>query len=283
MALAPDGPRRLATWRGRLARRERGDAKERISPLGVFVNGATLPVDCFAAGWPAWLASAVAGLYDADVGAADEAVAAESWLTNVAAVLARPLDREAARRRLFVTLLRALHNCDRSGATPAIIALHERALHGDPPMVTEWRAAVASLRIQRGDEGEPDEPSSVGPTVASVMLGAHESTDCRPDASPVLAAARVESTAICVEAAAEAAAWDIAGGTPERAEHDATLTIADLCTLALSVLAGEDLGPRARPRERANAGMAAGRSARCAQREALLGALRDSAAQAVRP
>ena len=167
----------------------------------------------------------------------------------------KPLRYVQARRRFFISLLRAIEDCDPSGVTSETASLHERALHGHSPAAAEWRRATGAC-----------------------------AGDTRPAAYPAAGCARgrpgvgpdrpTGSTAACAEAAAEAAAWEIADIMPDGAEHDATLLLADLCVQAVSLCAGERLGQRVRPFERANAAMLAGRCARAGQRKALLAALR---------
>ena len=127
--------------------------------LGALVPGATEIDDCVTAGWPRWLAGWVRKLYDAEPRTLGQWTA-DTWAADLATVVARPVDYNAAHQRFMIALVSRLAASDPTGRrgryrrfaalcimTPQsarrcnqAISIYERALAGDSDAASETRS-----------------------------------------------------------------------------------------------------------------------------------------------
>ena len=124
---------------------------EAVCMMSALVPGARSTEDCETAGWPAWLAELCVSLYDADVGADDEQIAADRWAYQVAEAIALPLDYKRARHLFFIAVLQRVEHLDTADVVRPVIALHERAMTPDEPDDSEWDAARDDARDDARD------------------------------------------------------------------------------------------------------------------------------------
>ena len=137
--IAPNAEAHLDAVRPILRRGEWGDGVKAVCLMSAFVPGAKSFGDCVTAGWPEWLASLTATLYDADVGADDEKAEADRWAYRMAAVISRPINLVQAQHRFLIATLAPLVSL--SPVVEPVINLHQRVLNDDAPLRREWEAA----------------------------------------------------------------------------------------------------------------------------------------------
>ena len=148
-----------------LHRGDWGDGVEAVCAMSALVAGADDVSDCITAGWSDdvgadWLPGVIVRLFDEDVGADDEEVAAREWFVALhGAVQGQAIDYRAARHRFLIgvladgqhSALATLHSLDGDGAQQiaaieAAVARHRRALASDAPTDEEWDAAWVGAR-----------------------------------------------------------------------------------------------------------------------------------------
>ena len=146
LAAIDDGILRADTW---------GDGTEAVCMMSAFVSGARGVQDCVTAGWPAWLVKLNVQLFDATVGADDEAAARQRFALDVAEAVQVPRDfdkthdwfmvlRLADGEHSALSTLRSL-DCDTSqqdAAVADVADLYRRRFGGQEVSAQAWVAAI---------------------------------------------------------------------------------------------------------------------------------------------
>ena len=189
------------------------DGGEAVCMMGALVRGAAGIQDCRAAGWPGWLAELCVRLYDADVGAPDEQLAADRWALRMAEAIAHPVDYDLVLHDWMARLLRRIEPMDDTGAVGAVIELHERAMTADAPRDHEWTAARNAARNAAADADS--DAAGAAAWVAAWAAAADAAVDAavhaaRATAADAAAGAPTAAAAPAARAAARAAAVDAA-------------------------------------------------------------------------
>ena len=144
--LTPNAVELIEDRRGRMIQGS-WSSGDRTCVLGALVPGAMEIGDCVAVGWPRWLAGWIRDLYDAEPRTLGQWTA-DTWASDLATVVARPVDYNAAHQRFMIALISRLADSDPTDRCNQAITIYERALAGDSDAASETR------RLWNGEFGQ---------------------------------------------------------------------------------------------------------------------------------
>jgi len=140
--LVPDAPERVRQWAAL------GGVEDREPILHALMGhgqGIERAVDD---GWPPWLPDTITTLYaPSPYMSVAEYRETEAAISELALVLARPVDYEAARWRYMIATLASMPDYDPDGVVRAIDSLHDQAFGGRQIALEQWAAARDDARL----------------------------------------------------------------------------------------------------------------------------------------
>ena len=204
------GAIRHAIETGKLKAGDWGDGTNAVCMMSAIVSGARSTDACVTSGWPKWLVDLNVYLFDANVGAEDEAKASSQFALDVAMAVSKPFDADKA-RDLF--LIKRLDTGDHS----ALKSLRMNMVDAD-----WWRDCEAAVlrvvdllnrRLAGEDVDEEMERAANAARVAasSAIYGSVHATASHATAADAAHAAAAAYSTVATAAYASDAADDAAG------------------------------------------------------------------------
>ena len=143
--VSPDAPALITQLAGRIRRRAGWWGRDATTTLiGALVPVAPTFPGHFVEGWPVWLPRVVFELYEADTDTEDQQRAASAWVTEIAPLLASPIDYTAVRHLLLRDVLGLVIDPGKPSHSTRAADLHVRAVDGDAPSEDEWMEAYVA-------------------------------------------------------------------------------------------------------------------------------------------